>query len=132
MLPLDFLLWRTVKDSVYQNILTIPDDMQQRIRQIPGTDHKVSQYDFRRNLNYITEHTCTTNLHVKETSTSPTGSARRQGPKSGRNVRVPNEDGLLDFGQYKVDNLTWNDGSDLGYNTRYALTEYKEIFSHLT
>ncbi|KAJ4434595.1 hypothetical protein ANN_23157 [Periplaneta americana] len=31
--PLDFFLWGTVKDSVYQNILTTSDDMQQRIRQ---------------------------------------------------------------------------------------------------
>ncbi|KAJ4451224.1 hypothetical protein ANN_02684 [Periplaneta americana] len=31
--PLDFFLWGSVKDSVYQNILTTPDDMQQRIRQ---------------------------------------------------------------------------------------------------
>ncbi|KAJ4432739.1 hypothetical protein ANN_21377 [Periplaneta americana] len=28
--PLDFFLWETVKDSVYQNILTTPNDMQQR------------------------------------------------------------------------------------------------------
>ncbi|KAJ4452265.1 hypothetical protein ANN_03783 [Periplaneta americana] len=33
MSPLDFFLWGTVKDGVYQNILTTPDDMQQRIRQ---------------------------------------------------------------------------------------------------
>ncbi|KAJ4436324.1 hypothetical protein ANN_18955 [Periplaneta americana] len=31
--PLYFFLWRTVKDSVYQNSLTTPDDMQQRIQQ---------------------------------------------------------------------------------------------------
>ncbi|KAJ4433839.1 hypothetical protein ANN_16151 [Periplaneta americana] len=31
--PLDFFLWRTVKDSMYQNILTTPDYMQQCIRQ---------------------------------------------------------------------------------------------------
>ncbi|KAJ4426763.1 hypothetical protein ANN_26562 [Periplaneta americana] len=31
--PLDFFLWGTIKDNVYQNILTTPDDMQQRIRQ---------------------------------------------------------------------------------------------------
>ncbi|KAJ4450686.1 hypothetical protein ANN_02115 [Periplaneta americana] len=31
--PLYFFMWGTVKDSVYQNILTTPDDMQQRIRQ---------------------------------------------------------------------------------------------------
>ncbi|KAJ4444606.1 hypothetical protein ANN_06402 [Periplaneta americana] len=31
--PLDFFLWGTVKDSVYQNILTTPDDMHQCIQQ---------------------------------------------------------------------------------------------------
>ncbi|KAJ4437504.1 hypothetical protein ANN_17649 [Periplaneta americana] len=30
--PLDFFLWGTVRDSVYQNILTTPDDMEQHIR----------------------------------------------------------------------------------------------------
>ncbi|KAJ4437388.1 hypothetical protein ANN_17532 [Periplaneta americana] len=44
--PLDFFLWGTVKDSMYQKFLTTPDDMQQRIRKWLARSLDLSPLDF--------------------------------------------------------------------------------------